>query len=68
MSLFQLILFGALCVLIFPVLLGAVVGATCRVLLKTRDGVAVAAAVIVALGTFVTGIVFIAKAIARIAS
>jgi hypothetical protein len=68
MSLFQLILFGALCVLIFPALLGLVASVVCKFLFKTRDGVAIAVALIAGIGTFITGIVFIVQAIARVAS
>jgi len=68
MSLFQLILFGALCVLIFP-LIPVIVGITVIAMLDLRDKkliVAVITAAVVALATFTLGLVFIAKALAEV--
>jgi len=68
MSLFQLILFGALCVLIFPVL-PVVVGMAIIHTMNLRDRkliVAVITIAVVTIATFTLGLVFISKALAEV--
>jgi len=68
MTLFQLILFGALCVLIFP-LIPVIVGITVIAMLDLRDKklvLAVLATALVTIATFTLGLVFIAKALAEV--
>ena len=68
MSLFQLILFGALCVLIFP-MLPVVVGLAVIHAMDLRDKkliLAVLAIALVTIAAFTLGLVFIAKALAEV--
>jgi hypothetical protein len=68
MTLFQLILFGALCVLIFP-MFPVVVGLSLIHTLDLRDKkliLAVLGTALVTIATFTLGLVFIAKALAEV--
>lgn len=68
MSLFQLILFGALGVLVFPALVGFITLAICKIVFNTKDTTMIFCTGISVVCTLITGIVFLAMALSRVLS